>query len=278
MNDRDANSEISDRIKITLSSHSIFLLKNRALAFGFRKSDGQANLNLFLNNVLTGMLFSIRSSKEEIEAQIANIFGPYLKKGVPDKAISAVASLFLASNERLYKTFPYRTKAIYLRPSSSNYDDINCLINENGKNLGQQPSTFLGKLLEVFTTEPLYIQELIAFSRIYQRIEELEPRFGKIVTKCYCFDKSKTIIPMDLLPNFEDGMLYLTGIEEDKPCDFLYFPLCGLKSIPVIKENIKVAKTDLTNYNNTLNRFLISKLPPNEKYGFEGLERNTFLK
>lgn len=149
---------ISPIVKLSVSEFVLLILQNDALQFGFVKTNGEANINGFLNKLIPNLVFYRQYRRKRIHDLLENRF---LRADTEEvyECVNAVIDQVYFSDAEL----DILDETIWFRPSQKKATVFNEIEESETAITGQCTSVYIRGLLNEYCRLPQYKRESISF-------------------------------------------------------------------------------------------------------------------
>lgn len=191
---REVIEILDEKIKVRVSDFLRQTLELDAIAFNFIKTNGEANLNLFLNKLIPNLLLLKKARREEIleyakeQFDIAEDEADFTEKIV--NGLNTIFESIYFSDSELDEL----TQVIWIRPSNDNRAVFDEIIESETEITGLEPSVYIRNLLNEFSRLPRYKKEQITFQEESEKTllardsgRELKFRYENEIHRAFVF-------------------------------------------------------------------------------------------
>ena len=191
---REVIKILDEKIKVRVSDFLRQTLELDAIAFNFIKTNGEANLNLFLNKLIPNLLLLKKARREEIleyakeQFDIAEDEADFTEKIV--NGLNTIFESIYFSDSELDEL----TQVIWIRPSNDNRAVFDEIIESETEITGLEPSVYIRNLLNEFSRLPRYKKEQITFQEESEKTllardsgRELKFRYENEIHRAFVF-------------------------------------------------------------------------------------------
>ena len=177
--------------------------------FNFRKTNGEKNLNAFMNQLLPNLILYRIKKRKSLRSYLEKYYSHCIIEQYKEKVFNDMDDLF---DKNYFDDILecYHERRLHFRLNKSNIIKLQDFFNELTL-LNENKTTYLRNLLNEYADMRKDKREEVCFQEELDNIELAIQ--NKVSIYCYFQDQYVSLVPIDLILSYKDNSIYLIALD-----------------------------------------------------------------